>query len=102
MRGALWSYSMCAAGVLLCFGATFGRLAFYQCDFSSCTHIDENPVPKFFMYLWAGFSIPAWSLGLGIIMILCFQRRFIPLLQDVLCLGLWQPLAKLSFAAYLI
>merc|ERR1719272_482128 len=34
-------------------------------------------------------------------MILCFQNRFLPVLQNFLNLPGWQPFAKLSYACYL-
>jgi peptidoglycan/LPS O-acetylase OafA/YrhL len=95
-------FALSLLGVGLCCLATFGRLAFYQCDLADCIDIDKNPAGKVFMYLWAGLSIPVWAVGLGIVMILSFQDRFLPLLQPILTQAFWQPLAKLTYAAYLI
>merc|ERR1712039_272525 len=53
-------------------------------------------------YMWAGFSILTWCIGLAIIMVLCFQDRFLPFFQDLLHWSGWQIIAKLSYAAYLI
>jgi peptidoglycan/LPS O-acetylase OafA/YrhL len=101
-HGMLRSYSVSILGLLLCFAATFGRFFLYQGDISTCLDINTNPAGKVFMYLWAALSIPAWATGMAIIMVLCFQGRFLPMMQNLLCLSLWQPLAKLSYAVYLI
>jgi peptidoglycan/LPS O-acetylase OafA/YrhL len=100
--GMLRSYGLSFLGLLLCFAATFGRLILYQGDISTCSDINTNPAGKVFMYLWAGLSIPTWAAGIAIIMVLCFQRRFLPMMQNLLCHSFWQPLAKLSYAVYLI
>lgn len=95
-------YLLSCVGVGLCLAATFCRKAFFQCDLVDCSDPDKSPVPRPLQLLWAAFSIPTWCVGLCIIMVLCFQRRFIPIWQDFLCLSMWQPFAKLSYAAYLI
>jgi len=89
-------------GMALCALATFGRASFFQCDFRECVDPDSNPVPRALQYLWAGFGIVSWCLGLITIILLCSLRRFLPLIQDVMNLSMWQPLAKLSYSAYLI
>eukprot|EP00928_Gymnodinium_smaydae_P062739 TRINITY_DN46530_c0_g1_i1.p1 TRINITY_DN46530_c0_g1~~TRINITY_DN46530_c0_g1_i1.p1 ORF type:complete len:364 (-),score=30.83 TRINITY_DN46530_c0_g1_i1:503-1456(-) len=101
-KGKLRSASFSILGISLCLAATFGRAAFFQCDLLSCMKSNTSPVPKVFQYLWAGFNMFAWSIGVCIIMTLCFQERFVPVIQDFLRLAIWQPLAKLTYAAYLI
>lgn len=86
----------------MCLAATFGRMSFYQCDLSECTDPDASPVPRPLQYLWAGFSIVAWCTGLATIIILCSLRRFLPVLQGFMNMPMWQPIAKLSYSAYLI
>merc|ERR1740121_1979500 len=98
VNSLLWSL----LGVGLCFAATFGRVAFFQCDLLSCFDPHKSPVPRFLQYTWGSLSILTWCVGLGIIMVLCFQNRFLPLVQGFLTLSLWQPIAKLSYSAYLI
>ena len=39
---------------------------------------------------------------MGGVIILCCQRRFLPLLQNFLNQSFWQPFAKLCYSAYLI
>eukprot|EP00929_Paragymnodinium_shiwhaense_P054216 TRINITY_DN27165_c0_g1_i1.p1 TRINITY_DN27165_c0_g1~~TRINITY_DN27165_c0_g1_i1.p1 ORF type:complete len:809 (-),score=143.55 TRINITY_DN27165_c0_g1_i1:516-2942(-) len=82
--------------------ATFLRTVFYQCDAISCMSLEKNPAGKVFSYIWVGFSIPCWSLGMAMLMTLCFQNRFLPVLQDAMHAAFWQPIAKLTYAAYLI
>lgn len=101
-KGRFQSYTLSIVGILLCSLAIFGRRAFYQCDFASCTNPATTPVPMIWRCVWAGFSISTWCIGLCIIMVLCFQDRFLPLLQGFLNLSWWQPFAKLSYAVYLI
>jgi peptidoglycan/LPS O-acetylase OafA/YrhL len=101
-RGRLQSLVLSLLGIGLCCAATFGRLAMYTDDMSVVADINRNPAGKVFMYLWAGFSIPVWAIGMSIIIHLCIQDRFLPLLQPFLCQPFWQPIAKLTYAAYLI
>jgi len=98
MNSLMWS----VLGVGLCFAATFGRMAFFQCDLESCFDPVKSPVPRLFQYLWGSFAILAWCVGLAIIMVLCFLDRFLPLIQAFLTFTFWQPIAKLSYSAYLI
>jgi len=98
----LKSYAWSLVGIILCCMATFGRMAFFQCDFSTCTNAQTSPVPRFLQYMWGAFGILTWCIGLAIIMVLCFQNRFLPLIQDFLHLDMWQCLAKLTYATYLI
>merc|ERR1712190_694425 len=41
------SYAFALLGISLCLVATFGRVAFFQCDIASCFDPDQSPVPKF-------------------------------------------------------
>jgi peptidoglycan/LPS O-acetylase OafA/YrhL len=100
--GRISSYIFSFLAVLICAVCVFGRVVFYNCDIVTCSNLDTNPGGRFALLLWGGFSILGWSIGLGMIMILCFQKRFFPLLQNVLDLPGWQPFAKLSYASYLI
>eukprot|EP00411_Alexandrium_monilatum_P121487 CAMPEP_0175648046 /NCGR_PEP_ID=MMETSP0097-20121207/8135_1 /TAXON_ID=311494 /ORGANISM="Alexandrium monilatum, Strain CCMP3105" /LENGTH=809 /DNA_ID=CAMNT_0016953963 /DNA_START=42 /DNA_END=2471 /DNA_ORIENTATION=+ len=102
IRGRFCSFLLALLGIFLCCVATFGRAAFFQCDILSCMDMERSPVSRWLQYLWGGFSILTWCVGLGIVMVLCFQGRFLPLFQDFLCLEVWQPIAKLTYAAYLI
>lgn len=101
-KGRCVSYMLSACALLLCAAAIYLRIFFYRCDLIECRDPLKNPVPRFLQVLWAGFSILAWSVGLGTIMLLCFLDRFLPILQDFLNWPVWQPFAKLSYAAYLI
>lgn len=98
----LRSYGWALLGLALCFTATFGRMSFFQCSLEQMSDPAKSPVPKFWQYMWAAFGILAWCCGLGITMILCFQGRFLPLLENILNLPMWQPIAKLSYSTYLI
>jgi len=101
-RGRWLSLALSVLGIGLCCAATFGRLVMYKGDMTVVTDINRNPAGKFFMYLWTGFSIPVWALGMSLVIHLCNQDRFLPLVQSFLCQPFWQPIAKLTYAAYLI
>eukprot|EP00929_Paragymnodinium_shiwhaense_P067993 TRINITY_DN34177_c0_g1_i1.p1 TRINITY_DN34177_c0_g1~~TRINITY_DN34177_c0_g1_i1.p1 ORF type:complete len:513 (-),score=79.34 TRINITY_DN34177_c0_g1_i1:308-1777(-) len=101
-HGFVRSLLLSVLALCLLAAATFLRLLFYNCDVATCSNLDTNPAGKAFAYLWAAFSIPCWSLGMAMLMTLCFQGRFLPILQDILHAPFWQPLAKLTYAAYLI
>jgi len=101
-RGRVQSLALSVLGIGLCCAATFGRLAMYKGDMTVVTDINHNPAGKVFMYLWTGFSIPVWAIGMSLIIHLCIQDRFLPLVQSFLCQPFWQPIAKLTYAAYLI
>lgn len=101
-QGRMVSYSFSVLGLGICAASVFGRIVFFQCDLQTCLNFDTNPAGKFAMIAWAGFSLLGWSVGLGIIMLLCFMGRFLPVLQNMLNLTMWQPFQKLSYAAYLI
>lgn len=100
--GRLASITASLVGVGLCAFSIFGRVFFFQCELSVCSSTDTSPVPRTLALMWAGGSILLWALGLCIIMVLCFQDRFLPVIQECLCHSIWQPIAKLSYAAYLI
>mmetsp|Transcript_126787 Transcript_126787/g.405390 ORF Transcript_126787/g.405390 Transcript_126787/m.405390 type:complete len:812 (-) Transcript_126787:517-2952(-) len=100
--GRLNSYLWAILGFGLCGLSTFGRMAFFQCTLTDCFSTATTPVSKFWQYVWVAFSIPGWCLGVSIILVLCSQNRFIPLLQNIFTMSLWQPIAKLSYSAYLI
>jgi len=101
-RGRVQSLALSVLGVGLCCVATFGRLAMYKGDMMLVSNVNTNPAGKFFMYLWAGFSIPVWAVGMSLIIHLCIQDRFLPLVQSFLCQPFWQPIAKLTYSAYLV
>eukprot|EP00929_Paragymnodinium_shiwhaense_P021834 TRINITY_DN14129_c0_g1_i1.p1 TRINITY_DN14129_c0_g1~~TRINITY_DN14129_c0_g1_i1.p1 ORF type:complete len:809 (+),score=183.63 TRINITY_DN14129_c0_g1_i1:64-2490(+) len=100
--GAVGSVVLSLVALGLMAAATFLRIVFYKCDGAACTNIQTNPAGPVFSYLWIGFSIPCWALGLAILSTLCFQRRFLPVVQNVMHAAFWQPIAKLTYAAYLI
>eukprot|EP00931_Biecheleriopsis_adriatica_P064345 TRINITY_DN39142_c0_g1_i1.p1 TRINITY_DN39142_c0_g1~~TRINITY_DN39142_c0_g1_i1.p1 ORF type:complete len:801 (-),score=103.28 TRINITY_DN39142_c0_g1_i1:48-2348(-) len=102
LKGRYLSFAVSAAALLLCAFVVYIRIFFYQCSLEDCQDPEKNPVPRFLQILWPGLSILGWSVGLGTIMILCFQDRFLPVLQQFLSWPVWQPFAKLSYAAYLI
>jgi len=101
-RSTLTSYAWSIGGVVLCSAATFGRMLFFQCDIATCSNAEASPVPRLLQYMWGAFSILTWCIGLAIIMVLCFLNRFLPLFQGFLHLDIWQSLAKLTYATYLI
>lgn len=101
-RACAWHAAQCLLSLFLMATAVFGRYALYQCDPGDCGSASKNPVPRWLQLLWPGGSILTWSLGVALMMHLCFQGSFVPGLQDFLSHGLWGPLAKLSYACYLI
>jgi peptidoglycan/LPS O-acetylase OafA/YrhL len=101
-RGAAVSYALSLIALSLLAAVTFGRVAFFQAGFEELGSVDTNPAGKWSIYAYAALSPLAWALGIGIIMILCFQQRFLPALQNLLNSTAWQPFAKLSYAMYLV
>lgn len=102
IKSRMISLAVSAVGLLLMASAVFGRTLFYQCEILDCLDPSTNPAGRVLAYVWAGFARLTWSVGLGIVMILCFQGRFLPLIQNVMNQSFWQPLAKLCYSAYLI
>lgn len=101
-QGAALSYALSFIALSLLAVTTFGRVAFYQGDMLTLSDINTNPAGKWSIYAFAALSPLAWALGIGIIMVLCFQQRFLPVLQNLLNSTAWQPFAKLSYAMYLV
>lgn len=103
VKGHATSLTMSCLGLGLTTFSMFGRVVFYQCDFMAgeCQTLDAHPAGKVMLLLWTAFGILGWSVGLSIVMILCFQNRFLPVAQNFMHLSLWQPFAKLSYACYL-
>lgn len=76
----------------------------YRCEsLLDCINVNTSPWPVWLNVAYGSLNHAIWALGLAILMLLCFLRS--PgtwWLQTLLGGKAWQPLVKLTYAAYLL